>query len=249
MKTTSTIALTLTLGLTLSACQAIFGPRTAHLDSAGQPQIAEHQINPALDQGRQLLKAGRIAQAVELLRVAQRDPSSMAEASNGLGVAYAKLGRHDLADRYFKMALSLEPSDTRFAANMIRLQRDYDLLTKRQEEAVRLAKKAEEVRLARLARVVDQGRIQRVSRGQVAIRTHSAASDAAPKTEVFAMNARNGAESAPRPEVNVEVGVESNDETTSRGYPVTIDFKRSLRPRANSTDSQNQYPVRVYIGA
>lgn len=249
MKTTSTIVLTLTLGVTLSGCQAIFGPRTAHIDTASQPAMAQQQVNPALDQGRQLLKAGRIAQAIELLRVAQRDPSSMAEASNGLGVAYAKLGRHDLADRYFKMALSLEPSDTRFAANMIRLQRDYDLSTKRQEEAVRLAKKAEEERLARQARIVEQGRIERVSRGQVSIRTHSAASDSAPRTEVFAMNSRSAAEDAPRPEVNVEAGVESDSGTTSKGYPVTIDFKRSPRPRTNTSSNQGQYPVRVYIGA
>lgn len=249
MKTTSTIAMTIAVGVSLSGCQALFGPRTAHVDSASQSAMAQAQLNPALDQGRQLLKAGRIAQAIELLRVAQRDPSSMAEASNGLGVAYAKLGRHDLADRYFKMALALEPADTRFAANMIRLQRDYDLATKRQEAAVRLAKKAEDERVARQARVLRQGRIERVSRGQVAIRTHAAESAGAPRTEVFAMNSRRPAEEAPRPDVSGEVDVQSSSEATAKGYPVTIDFKQSARSRSESTARQGQYPVRVYIGA
>lgn len=247
MKTTSTIVLTVAAGLTLSGCQALFGPRTAQIDTANQASMAQAE-NPALEQGRQLLKAGRIAQAIELLRVAQRDPASMAEASNGLGVAYAKLGRHDLADRYFKMALALKPEDTRFAGNMIRLQRDYDLATKRQEAAVRLAKKAEDERLVRQARVVEQGQIERVSRGQVAIRTHAAPGAAAPATEVFAMNSAT-IEAPARPEVGVETGVQSDSESTARGYPVTVEFGRGMRPRAQSSETQSQYPVRVFIGA
>ncbi len=249
MKTTSTIALTLAMGMSLSGCQALLGPRTAQVDSASSTEMA--QVNPALDQGRQLLKAGRIAQAIDLLRVAQRDPSSMAEASNGLGVAYAKLGRHDLADRYFKMALALEPTDTRFAANVLRLERDFNLNMKRQEAAARLAKKADEEREARLARAaVRQGGIERVSRGQVAIRTHSTTTNGAPRTEVFAMNSSaSEAEEAARPDVQVEVGVQTESEETAKGYPVTVDFSRNLSSRSNGAENQGQYPVRVYIGA
>src|SRR3546814_9961813 len=52
--------------------------------------------------------------------VCSSDLDSAAEAYNGLGVAYAKLGRADLAERYFKMALSMDGTNPRFAANLDR---------------------------------------------------------------------------------------------------------------------------------
>lgn len=78
----------------------------------------------ALEEGRVLLMQGQIAAAVASFRIAQLDPAAAPDAMNGLGVAYAKIGRTDLADRYFREALALRPSDDRFAANILRLQRD-----------------------------------------------------------------------------------------------------------------------------
>jgi tetratricopeptide (TPR) repeat protein len=60
------------------------------------------------------LKAGDFAQA--------RLTAGLAgQAHNGMGVAYAELGRADLAERYFLLAIASAPEDRRFAANLSRL--------------------------------------------------------------------------------------------------------------------------------
>ena len=89
----------------------------------------------ALEEGRAYLRSGQIAAAVASFRIARMDPSTAAEANNGLGVAYAKIGRMDLADRYFRVAVELNPSDDRFAANLLRLQRDAMLARRAMPEA------------------------------------------------------------------------------------------------------------------
>lgn len=76
----------------------------------------------ALDEGRAQLRDSNLSAAAALLRVAQQDPALRAEASNALGVTYARLGRDDLAERYFRAAIDIAPSDQRFAANLLRLQ-------------------------------------------------------------------------------------------------------------------------------
>ncbi|MCT2400068.1 tetratricopeptide repeat protein [Novosphingobium mangrovi (ex Huang et al. 2023)] len=75
----------------------------------------------ALQQARAELTAGNLATAARLFRVAQRQGDTLADASNGLGVVYARLGRPDLADRYMQMAAALEPANPKFAANIQRL--------------------------------------------------------------------------------------------------------------------------------
>ncbi|KHK92323.1 tetratricopeptide repeat protein [Novosphingobium malaysiense] len=75
----------------------------------------------SLDRARKELTAGNLAAAARLFRLAQRDAETLADASNGLGIVYARLGRHDLADRYMRMAAALEPANPRFAANLQRL--------------------------------------------------------------------------------------------------------------------------------
>lgn len=76
----------------------------------------------ALEEGRAFLRQGNISAAVASFRVARMDRSVAADAHNGLGVAYAKLGRPDLADRYFRIAMSIDPSNERYAANLLRMQ-------------------------------------------------------------------------------------------------------------------------------
>ena len=257
MKTTRTVAMAITMGFALSGCQMLFGQRTAKVDSANDTLLAEAGMvaNPALEQGKQLLRAGRTAQAIELLRVAQRDPTSMADASNALGVAYAKLGRHDLADRYFRMAISLQPGDARFAANMLRLQRDYDLAERRNEEAARMAARVvEQQRVAEMA-IAEQGKIERVSRGEVQIRTDATPARLAPRMEVLARRSnvtkdRTGIQIQTK---SPETLVEAEEKPKSRS--LTLDFAKERTGRSSKSvnvpagSSDNQYPVRVYIGA
>jgi len=257
MRLATKLALTAAIGVSLSGCQALFGPHTAHVKSAEGAQLAsgEAETNPALDQGRQLLRAGRIAQAIEVLRVAQRDPESMADASNALGVAYAKLGRHDLADRYFRMAVAMAPGEARFAANMLRLQRDYDLAQRRNEEAAQIALRAEEEKRIADARAeaAASGKIQRVSRGQVAIRTQALPGATAPQVSVTAMaDARRignlpatGSRMEPK---KADLGNKPVEEVEAVNRAMTVDFGKKTVPSKAREVTSGQYPVRVFIG-
>lgn len=111
------------VAMSLSGCQGIWntlgfgGPKDeARRADASQPLFGAEE----LEQGRLALKAGNPARAIQQFRLATMDENSAADAFNGLGVAYAKLGRADLAERYFKMALSLDSSNPKFAANLDR---------------------------------------------------------------------------------------------------------------------------------
>jgi tetratricopeptide (TPR) repeat protein len=71
--------------------------------------------------GRQALAEGHYARAIAAFRMARLDPAHAAEATNGLGVSYAMIGREDLAARFFAEAVARAPGDPRFAANLSRL--------------------------------------------------------------------------------------------------------------------------------
>lgn len=74
----------------------------------------------ALAAGRAAMRGGNAMAAMAAFRAAQRDPATAAEATNGLGVAWATLGRHDLAEQAFLEAVAIAPQDRRFVANLER---------------------------------------------------------------------------------------------------------------------------------
>jgi tetratricopeptide (TPR) repeat protein len=74
-----------------------------------------------LTAGREALGKGNWAEAIMAFRDARRVPVLAAQAHNGTGVAYAELGRADLAERYFLAAIAAAPEDRRFAANLAKL--------------------------------------------------------------------------------------------------------------------------------
>lgn len=75
----------------------------------------------ALAEGRALLKLGQNANAISAFRAALRDQPENGDAYNGLAIAYDRIGRKDLAQRYFELALSFDPENPRFRANLARL--------------------------------------------------------------------------------------------------------------------------------
>jgi len=105
----------------LQGCASLFGihrfAAVSRDKTAEAPQVADANTQ----RGRQLLDEVRIADAIDAFRAALAGNERVAPAINGLGVAYAMLGRDDLARRYFSEAASLDPSDSRFAANLQRL--------------------------------------------------------------------------------------------------------------------------------
>lgn len=106
--------------LTLSGCQGFlqsfaFGNKPERVEA---PAAVFGQDE--LEQGRLALKSGHPARAIQQFRMAALNQETAADAFNGLGVSYAKLGRADLAERYFKMAVTMDSSNPKFAANLDR---------------------------------------------------------------------------------------------------------------------------------
>jgi hypothetical protein len=68
--------------------------------------------------GREQLASGQVGLAIETFLQALSAGEARAPATNGLGVAYARLGRYDLARRYFEEAVAIDGADPRYANNL-----------------------------------------------------------------------------------------------------------------------------------
>lgn len=75
----------------------------------------------ALAEGRALLNLGQNANAISAFRAALRETPDNGDAYNGLAIAYDRIGRQDLAQRYFELAVSVDPENDRFRGNLARL--------------------------------------------------------------------------------------------------------------------------------
>lgn len=85
-------------------------PATAHVEGSSM-----------LQRGRAQLDAGLDALAIESFRAETRSNPENADAYNGLAVAYGRIGRDDLAQRYFETALAKDPSNHKAQTNLARL--------------------------------------------------------------------------------------------------------------------------------
>lgn len=117
--------LLVTAALSLSGC-AIFGHKSAlgemTPDDAALAKARGSQQEFTLA-GRRELDAGNTGAAIEAFERALAMGEDAAPALNGMGVAYARLGRYDAAQRFFQQAMILEPTEEKYAANMARLMR------------------------------------------------------------------------------------------------------------------------------
>lgn len=160
----------------LAGCQSF--PLTSWMFKSGHPAGSSARQfaglpDGALEEGRTALREGNISAAIASFRIALLDPAMRAEACNGLAVAYAKLGRDDLAQRYFLAAVSAEPDNPRFVANLLRLQRQQQVnLAARAAAAPAIA--VQQPQPAPLpvqsSDRLAQGLTERLSRGEVRIR-------------------------------------------------------------------------------
>lgn len=121
-KIKASLLLVVVAAMPLSGCKALFGSSqfTAQKNQIREQQPADF-AQRELTLGREALDKGNWAEAIIALRNAQRMPQFAAQAHNGMGVAYAQLGRADLAERYFLLAIAEAPEDRRYSANLARL--------------------------------------------------------------------------------------------------------------------------------
>ena len=107
------------LAFALSGCQllgigghgraALRDDSSAILKDFGADQLA---------QGRQALVEGRTVDAIDAFVIAKAFPEQAPAAFNGLAVAYSRLGRTDLAERFFQSAVALAPQEDRYRSNL-----------------------------------------------------------------------------------------------------------------------------------
>ena len=119
MKPATTLAL-VALAAGLGGCKSF----VQAFDFSRHSSTPQYAIGPDdLEEGRAQLRSGNPGNAIAPLHRAALDPQLRGEALNALGVAYAKLGRADLAERYFVSATRIEAENERFAANLDRFYR------------------------------------------------------------------------------------------------------------------------------
>ena len=248
MKTSSfKLIACIAIASSLSGCQSFLG--SLNFGERGQPQARQSGIfgETELAEGRKALDAGNVTTAIDQFRLAAINDATRGDALNGLGVAYAKLGRGDLAERYFMQALEWQPSNPRYLANLEKFYASSpgkSLLQRR-------ASKDAAVKLARAAEIPDRAPNNRRAR-EVFIRTGAAGPSqalAASSAPHLVRGNRN------------EIFIGSRSDLAANGAPRTMQTASrnsaansgNVRPAglpeiaARSEKSDQQYPIRVDI--
>jgi tetratricopeptide (TPR) repeat protein len=232
----------ITLGL--GGCSSIFhnskhSARGVSDPSMDQANLADYFAG-RIALGKQMLDAKNYGGALATFRQARFDPRYAAEAYNGMGVAYARLGREDLAERFFATALQQEPTNAKFAANVQRIHarseqaHELQLAASANRQALELAKlttvQVMKTDRATLRVAPTNAQLVRVSShefrlvDQATIPRKTLASSTAPRSD-----------SAHEPSHPAHVSFASNDR-----YQKSITAKISARAA--------EYPVRVRLG-
>jgi len=167
-------------------------PRTAHVARA-----------PAfLALGREELDNGAYGSAIETFRLALATGENPAEALNGLGVAYAQLGRADVAEDLFIRAQQHEPNNPRFARNLVTLRQSQDSAKFARAALPPLELPGPRVDAVPAAPPLAESRVERLRRlpsGEMALRTFALDSDArAPTIRVTVAARATSAPAAPK---------------------------------------------------
>jgi Tetratricopeptide repeat len=83
--------------------------------------VGEQNVGNLLETGKTQLDAGLYSMALESFRSVLRQSPDSAPAYNGLAIAYDRIGRADLAQRYFETAIAKAPHDARYRTNLAQL--------------------------------------------------------------------------------------------------------------------------------
>jgi len=132
---------------------------------------ADKQVvgTPSTDAGRVALDGGRPGEAIEKFQKALATGEPLAPALNGMAVAYAWIERFDLAERFFREAISVDPVESRYQTNLAVLINAPALAPRRAE--ILAAPAAAPAPETAAAVAPPAGGLQRVSRYEVRIVT------------------------------------------------------------------------------
>lgn len=123
LRTASISALTICGAFALSGCQLF---DNSHLQASSHRHQDSRASNPAaqslaIDEGRRHLRGNRYGMAIDAFNRGLAQGEDPAAAYNGLGVAYARIGRSDLAHRFFKKAVMSDPANPIYSRNLATL--------------------------------------------------------------------------------------------------------------------------------
>jgi tetratricopeptide (TPR) repeat protein len=126
------------LSIPLGACNSFLGIHFArHTPRAAPPAVTVPTAQSATAIGRQQLADGQTGLAIESFRRALASGEEVAPALNGMGVAYARLERFDLAQRYFQQAMASDPANPKYGDNLARLMRSPVFALRRESDIAR----------------------------------------------------------------------------------------------------------------
>lgn len=184
----SAIALLVSLG----GCQFLGKLNLARSGSKEEQQAKAQRAMPSsLAEGREHLRANRNGRAIDAFNLALVRGEDPAAAFNGLGVAYARVGRNDLAYRFFKKANVSDPNNPVYASNLIRLVDSPAFALNQIDRApaappARVAERPVAASAAAAAPRVP-GKLYREGRGQISLTTGSDSTSTAPDQRSVAM--------------------------------------------------------------
>lgn len=264
MRNLTRIATCVLAATALSGCQSFlsafnFGDQKVQRADAGSGSGSAFG-EEELERGRMALKAGYAANAIDQFRLAALNEETAPDAFNGLGVAYAKLGRADLAERYFKMALSLDGTNPKYAANLDRfynspLGNSVRALAMREAEAAETLASAEKAaeqqglldpsqaheRRGAVTLVNPRVQMVRTSNRELTLATRGPDDSAADRGALPTMGVRNPAKPA-------EVAVATKEAPEVEAAPMVETEKRGKQiSMLGASGNSESYPVRISL--
>ena len=253
MKTATALAL-VALATSLGGCKSFVQAFDFSRHSSAPP----YAIGEAdLEEGKTHLRAGRVGSALSPLHRAALNPGTSGEALNALGVAYAKLGRADLAERFFIAATKVDTDNERFAANLVRFYRsdlanDARLLFAQRENArQQYAAFTQSADAIAAAPATDERLV--TSDGQTR-RITIASGSTSQRVSVGRGTTKSAEEGIKAPPVRVTASDSAAIQSAVQGRPAEIGVSTRQTPaparvRVGSTSTPASYPIRVTLPA
>lgn len=242
----SRLVLIIAAATALSGCQSFLGISLRGHTRALPAEPGEPAMAQATAQGRAYLAAGQTGLAIQSFQQALGANEPAAPALNGMGVAFARLGRYDVAERMFQEAMRVDPADGRYARNLatlmnspaLAMRHDGDIANRIADASAAPARAAE----ASAAAKPRDGQLVRVSSAEYRIVTVAQPANTGP--------AAMAAADRFRPLVRVQIGGRSVPQTGSRTAMVDARFKPVVRVELSDNqqdDERGALTVNPYV--